>query len=493
MTARSLDDIPHSADMLADERERAAAVGLSVNEYRDAMAGADDWSGRVHALPTVVDVKPDWQARRIDLSPRSVREDPPPRVYLLHDAGTGEGVLVKGKVGLFAAVGGTGKSWAFAGLAVAVASGRTWFGPGGWAPARPGRVLILLAEEDAGEVMRRLHFCAREAGITSDADLAEMCANLDAFGLTGTSVALTSTSDDDSKLPLTSFAKELHRRVLDAAIEGTPYDLIIIDPLSRFAGGDVEKDNAAATRWVQTAEMLTSPECGEPSVLAAHHLRKPGKDDDQSSASLIRGASALVDGVRWAAILEQQKRIEGSADLLILRVVKSNGAPPRDPITLCRPSDGNEGVIRVATRGEVASHPSLSEKQMVKEESLSEFTEAVVRAMPKDGESLSRNEIRERVGKNKAKTLKAIGQLIRDGVLVVTAQGVMMPVPGGSGSGSRTGTAEGSGGGSSRSPPKGGGELEPLGGTTSSPNYPGTGSSGTGTGTRHWQDDGGEP
>src|SRR5207249_3911409 len=106
--------------------------------------------------------------------------------------------------------------------------------------------------------------------------------------------------------------------------------LVIIDPLSRFAGTDVEKDNAAATRFAQVLESMIQPgaACGL-TMAVSHHTGKdpadPGKRDPDS-ADPIRGASALVDAVRWAAILKRRSRHTDAPELLDLRVVKTNYA-----------------------------------------------------------------------------------------------------------------------------------------------------------------------
>jgi hypothetical protein len=291
----------------------------------------------------------------LSLSVETLRAKPPRRDFLLTDTRTLAGVLVRGRVGLIAARGGTGKTIALVGLAVANAAGSEWFGPGGWQTAR-GRVLLLLAEEDAPEVLRRLHHAALAAGVIADDNLAALAANVTVLPLYGQGVALTTEIDPTTAaLPETPRAEELREILRGAAREGRPYSLVILDPLARFAGADVEKDNAAATRFVQVVETFTSEECGGPNVLGSHHWRKTGKDDDTDSANPIRGASALVDGVRWAATIERLKHLEGAPDLLRLRVVKTNYAPAPEPLILCRPGDGH-GCLRAATPEEVAAY-----------------------------------------------------------------------------------------------------------------------------------------
>jgi hypothetical protein len=295
-------------------------------------------------------------------TPDDIRTAPPQRKYLLTAVDDGAGVFPAGKVGALAAPGGGGKSWVLMQLAVAVATGGTWLGDGkGWKAAR-GRVLYVLGEEDVEEAMRRLHYAMRAAGAVSDEDVELVRRNLDLIPACGLPVALTTSLDTDlGLLPETQRCHELREMVRAAAAEGRPYSLVILDPLSRFAGTDVETDNAAATRFVQVLESLTSEECGRPSVLISAHERKKQRDDDPDSADPIRGSSALKDAFRLVMRLDQRKRKDGAPDLQTLRVVKTNLTRSGLKLTLCRPRDWH-GALRVATEDEIEAYDQRSAK-----------------------------------------------------------------------------------------------------------------------------------
>src|SRR5207253_3042031 len=146
------------------------------------------------------------------------------------------------------------------------------------------------------------------------------------------------------------------REILKAAMDDErPYALVVLDPLSRFAGTDVETDNAAATRFVQVLESFTSAEFGNPSIIISAHERKAMKEDDPDSADPMRGSSALKDAFRWVARLQQRRRKEGAPDLLKLRVVKTNLTKPGLYLDLCRPPDWY-GALRIATAGEIEAY-----------------------------------------------------------------------------------------------------------------------------------------
>lgn len=354
--------------------------------------------------------------RALRLSPAGLRAKPRPREFLLRDANTGAGVMVRGKVGMLAAAGGTGKSYSLTQLCVAIATGTTWFGPGGWAPSKPGRVLGLFAEEDDEELERRTHYCARAAGLTSDDDLQLLADNFTAIPLAGCGVALTTRGDDGDALPETSFVAAIRELLWDAMRESRPYDLIVLDPLSRFAGADVETDNSAATRFIQVIESLCAPECGGAGAILSHHTKKKGENDDPDSADLIRGASGLVNGVRWAARLEQQKRLEGAADLVTLRIVKANGVPPQfSPLVLVRDQE-HEGALRVATRDEIESNEAVAGKLRTKLQTIENVGDRVIAAL-RGGITLSRSELAKSIGGNRQALLHAISRLIEDGEL----------------------------------------------------------------------------
>jgi hypothetical protein len=109
---------------------------------------------------------------------------------------------------------------------------------------------------------------------------------------------------------------------------------------------DTEKDNSAATRFVEIAESLVrSP--GGPSVLVAHHTNKTSRTDGSSAnAAHSRGASGLTDGVRWVANLESS-----GPDTVNFEVTKSNYAPYGPAVRLVRDAD-HGGFLRVQSQAE---------------------------------------------------------------------------------------------------------------------------------------------
>lgn len=299
---------------------------------------------------------------------------PPPRRWLLErpdDECNGArqiGVLPLGKVGMLVSAGGVGKTMALVELALAVATGRKWLDHFG--VANPGRVLLALGEEDQEEIGRRVYQAAHAMRLTQ-AQIELAAQNIVAMPLAGRPVALV--ANDNGATAGTELLSALRKR-LDA---GTDWRLIILDPLSRFAGVDTEKDNSAATRFVETAESLVrSP--GGPSVLIAHHTNKTSRTDGSSvNAAHARGATGLTDGVRWVANLES-----AGPDTVHLEVTKSNYAPYGPPVTLYRDSDYG-GFLRVQTSAEqTARLEKASEKGRARMQTLRELVIKTVAENP---------------------------------------------------------------------------------------------------------------
>lgn len=252
-----------------------------------------------------------------------------PKSLLTHG---GRPFMRMGRVGLVVAPGGTGKSFALMQLALSVATGSAWLNTYD-VPSR-GRVLLACGEEDLDEVRRRLQACAE--GL-SEWERALVSEHLVPLGLAGTRTAFLERREG-SIVPTPWYGQFL------AALEGHEWRAIILDPLSRWGGPEVETDAYAATQLVELLEGLAKLD-GHPAIIAAHHERKGM--GGTSDASSVRGSSALVDGPRWVANLRRRK----DSQLLELEVTKANNTVPAPPLLLTRTANG---PLRAATPDEIA-------------------------------------------------------------------------------------------------------------------------------------------
>ena len=254
-------------------------IAWSVSKY----PVSDPLTGAAPASIATVDVwSKSW--KRLDADTYNV--PPKRREYLLRDARTGKGAYVVGKVGMLLAEGGAGKTMALAQLALAVSTGTPWLGT--FTVGTPGRVLLILGEEDHEEVQRRLYGARKELGCPIPEDGAIV--SLPLAGQPSAMVVPDKTADWKDGPFLTWLLAFIR--------ETGPYALVIVDPLSRFSGAEAEVDNSAATRFIQALESLVC------TVICSHHTNKPqrgnGKEVDASGS---RGSSGLTDGSRWVATL----------------------------------------------------------------------------------------------------------------------------------------------------------------------------------------------
>jgi RecA-family ATPase len=284
-------------------------------------------------------------------------------------------MMRRGKVGLLSARGGTGKSAALCGLALAVRTGKPWLqepmragdqgAPGfGVDPgARGGLVALLMGEEDLPELDRRLWKAAELMGLDA-AERRTAAAGLVVAPLAGVEAALVEGAPGAYALGprAEALCAELEAR---AEALGGVWSAVLLDPLSRFGGPACETDNAAATLAIQALERLTQLP-GKPAVLVAHHERKGGGD----GADAVRGASALVDGARWVGRLtvvqapDKERRgevgpyrpvVDGAAASMVrLEVAKTNYTGPMEP-RLLTVAGGGIRAARKAERDELAA------------------------------------------------------------------------------------------------------------------------------------------
>lgn len=329
------------------------AVALMRREMREI--------GRLETGADATDLRREISARVVTFDPDQLAAPPKPRDWLLmRPAERGErgdqrgrvGVFPSGKVGMLAAAGGIGKTSALVRLALAVATGRPWFGEGSWAPTAAGRVLLALGEEDKEEVQRRLHN-SMQAMKLDHADIENAASRILVLPLAGLPTPFVESGE---RGPVEGCAVAEIQRVLKEHAGDTGWRLLIFDPLSRFAGQDAEKDNAQATRAIQAFETLVSAP-GDPGVLIAHHTSQESRTKGKGSASAARGVTGLTDGVRWVATLTPKRDDQDgdSPEWVELSIAKTNYGPRAEPVRLrcddrgvLGPHDGWDAAERTA-------------------------------------------------------------------------------------------------------------------------------------------------
>lgn len=283
---------------------------------------------------------PAWVSRVTTVPADWYVTPPARRTYLLRDSrrDTATGYLPLGRVGQVIAEGGAGKTMAAAfQLAVAVATGTPWLGTFNVATA--ARALILAGEEDNDESQRRLYRTRRAAGAPIPPD-----GSIVVHALTGMTCGMVDR-DAAGNWVDSPYLTQLRTWIA----EHGPWGLVVVDPLSRFAGPDAETDNAAATRFTVALESLAPGA----TTLSLHHTNKLSRNvNGEITASAGRGASGLVDGARWQAAMgverlnfEDRDVRERLGEIVVLAHTKSNYSRKAAPLLLRRDNDNGGALL----------------------------------------------------------------------------------------------------------------------------------------------------
>lgn len=353
-------------DLHAERWKREAHAAIERQEYDDA-TDAIRRLARGQYAPEESGIASRWSSW--SSGPPDLTVAPAPRRWLVRHPGVsetalGDGMIPMSKVGIIAADGGAGKTTVATELGVAVVTGRRWldhFEIGEDAVNR--RVLILLGEDDAEEVHRRLYKVCEAHGLSGQ-ERRMVTERAVVLGLAGEDVRLLAAPGKHSSPAPTETLRELQRLLADGGGEDG-WGLIIIDPLARFAPEDAETDNARATMFVRACERLTEAP-GNPAVIVLHHASLDGVRSAQVRG---RGVTGLRNGARWEAYL----RRDDASGMVAMKLSKSNVAMTmRDELMLSWAG----GVYRV-----VADH----ERQSLDEDREAEAAaEALERAAAKE-------------------------------------------------------------------------------------------------------------
>ena len=282
---------------------------------------------------------------------RYLSSPPPVRRWLIRN------VIPLGIVGQLVAPGGTGKTMASLQLGVSVAAGL-------WEVDEAGAVLMLLGEDDDGELHRRIANISRQMTAHPEA-ISKLGQNLYIKSVIGEDNLMTCADPVSREVKHTQFTE----RLMQTAAQINDLKLIVIDPASRFRGGD---ENAAAdtTRFVQALGRLAQSTGA--TVLVIHHANKASMNGGGSNQAAARGSSALTDGVRLQINLttlndttRKQHRIaeEEIRQYLTLSISKTNYSAPQADILLRR---GEGGLLHRAESATKLKEPSKLDTEILK-------------------------------------------------------------------------------------------------------------------------------
>lgn len=176
-----------------------------------------------------------------------------------------------GTITMFAAPGGTGKTWLVLQLAYRAA-------------LEGKKVFLWLSEDPEGIVRSRF-----------DAMLDKI---IDVYGDIDRDLIHVTTDDPMLLLEGRGMTVNMSSKFYALKRELREYDLIVLDPLLAFYGGD-ENDNSQARVFMQP--FLNWVRGTDRSIVFLHHSKK----GDSNGASKARGAGAIVDAVRCVYDMEK--------------------------------------------------------------------------------------------------------------------------------------------------------------------------------------------
>jgi len=289
---------------------------------------------------------------------------------------------------VFAAAGDSGKGMMTLDLAMKVASGESMQNSFGGLVANHGNVVVMTAEDDKDELHRRIE------RLDPRGKRFEYEHDLRILPLPNLGGVFPMMQRIDNSYVMGSDFERLYEQILE--IDNLA--LFIADPMASFVHADINADPAAGAAFMGMLAQL-STETGA-TVMVNHHMAKirenePIKTPEQAR-NLIRGTSAIVDGVRSAfSVWQVDERIgrERCKDLNITYtrntvfdggVVKSNDTANRDIRHFIR--NQNTGLLE--DRSQDIRNLALSPTLRLRQDNLYQLIDMCERngeALTKDG------------------------------------------------------------------------------------------------------------
>ena len=285
-------------------------------------------------------------------------EAPPmPSLITMHEQGRDVTFLPKGIVGSVVGAGGIGKTHWLTQLALSIILKVQFLGK--FNVKKAGNVALILGENSYDDIHRLLRKTIKGmfGERLSPEDLTIINGSRDRFA------PMSVTGMDASFVDRNGIRSPFYNQLLEDLIKKEPqggWDLIVLDPASRFMGAEAEIDNAAATYFVSLLEHMIQQLKGKPTILIGHHINKTSIGKENTDASAARGVSGLTNGIRWQLNIDP---IEGQRNKIRMNVTKTNhtGYPPAQILT-----KDDHGHLKVEIEESIA--PALRDHTETKED-----------------------------------------------------------------------------------------------------------------------------
>jgi len=275
----------------------------------------------------VAEVEPDG-LHELDLQ-RIVTTPPPRRAFHFAD-NDGAGIMPEGEGCGMAGAGGGGKSLAALDLALSLTTGIKWLDH--FRPEHRVPVFFFTKEDDGDEIHRRIW------SITGQNPAALTYEGLHIYPLLGVDFPLTVQLP-----PMGIMNGPAVDTIVDIVNQHGGNGLVILDPLRKMSAG--KEDGEAMTAAVQACDTIRLKTTGTCTTLLLHHSAKDSIRASETTAAAFRGATDLVDGLRWTMIIsklspKERTKVPDGSNWRRVTMPKSNYTASND-----------DGVLLVWDRG----------------------------------------------------------------------------------------------------------------------------------------------
>ncbi len=244
---------------------------------------------------------------------------PPPMEFIVED------ILPKHRT-TFAAPGGTGKTQLTLWMALHVASGRKMFGR--YEVKRPGRVLVMNAEDPKRQLQRRLIHLANNMDWMSEEEKFAAFERVAFVDLEMDTFALTAQVHRTNHYDITGAVSEIVE-----AYKGAAISWVIFDPMTLFGFDEAGGNDSASAMMKAAGIMADRLNCA---VTYVTHTTKAGARAGEADMHTTRGAAAFGDLTRahWNLVNYRPYDPLTKTRFLQLSFDKSSYAAPQPPVHL---------------------------------------------------------------------------------------------------------------------------------------------------------------
>ena len=242
---------------------------------------------------------------------------PPPMEFIVED------ILPKHRT-TFAAPGGTGKTQMTLWMALHVASGKRMFDK--YEVKRPGKVLVMNAEDPKKQLQRRLIMLANHMQWDSEEEKHAAFENVAFVDFETDTIALSSQVQRTNHYDITATVHEIIK-----AYRGVGISWVIFDPMTLF-GFDEAGGNDSASAMMKASGILADQlNCA---VTYVTHTTKAGARSGEADMHTTRGAAAFGDLTRahWNLVNFRPYDQMTKTRFLQLSFDKASYAAPQPPV-----------------------------------------------------------------------------------------------------------------------------------------------------------------